>query len=121
MSSNEFREQYLQLLVKDWTDDGFGARVDADAKGALAEVGIVIPDGVDVEVIRHGQDEVNPYEGKSNEAALDAQEAIFEAGLKSGKVQIHLPDAPSTEEGILSESDLSEVAAGEVPCCCCCC
>ena len=85
------------------------------------EVGIVIPDGVDVEVIRHGQGEVNPYEGKSNEAALDAQEAIFEAGLKSGKVQIHLPAAPSTEEGILSESDLSEVAAGEVPCCCCCC
>ena len=53
--------------------------------------------------------------------ALDVQAALFEQGLQTGTVQIHLPAAPATDSEELSGADLSEVAAGQVPCCCCCC
>ena len=121
MANSDFRDQYLQFLIKDWTDDTFSRQIDADPKAALAEVGVHIPDNVAVQVIRHAAGEVNPYEGQSNEGALEVQAALFEQGLQTGTVQIHLPAAPATDSEELSGADLSEVAAGQVPCCCCCC
>ena len=121
MSTHDFRDQYLQFLIKDWTDDTFSRQIDADPKSALAEVGVHIPDNVSVQIVRHVAGEVNTYEGDSNEAALDVQAALFAQGLQTGKVQIHLPAAPAADSEELSEADLTEVAAGEVPCCCCCC
>ncbi len=121
MSTTDFRDQYLQTLIKDWTDDEFSARLDADPKAALAEVGLSLPENVRVEVVRHRSDEVNPYEDKGNEAALDVQQTLYEKGLETGVFQLHLPAAPAADSAELSEQELNEVAAGEVPCCCCCC
>lgn len=121
MSSTDFRDHYLQFLIKDWTDDAFSRQIDSDPVSALAEVGVTIPDNVTVQIVRHPAGEVNPYEDQSNEAALDVQAALFEQGLLSGTVQIHLPAAPAADSEELSEADLTEVAAGEIPCCCCCC
>jgi len=120
-SAKDFRDIYLQFLIKDWTDEAFSQRIDSDPRGALAEVGLELPADVSVQVVRHVAGEVNPYAEQGNEAALDVQATLYEKGLESGVLQLHLPAAPAADSAELSESDLTEVAAGEVPCCCCCC
>lgn len=120
-SAKDFRDIYLQFLIKDWTDEAFSQRIDSDPRSALAEVGLELPANVTVQVVRHAAGEVDPYAEQGNEAALDVQAALYEKGLETGVMQLHLPAAPTSEGAELSETELDEVAAGTVPCCCCCC
>lgn len=121
-AKKDFRETYLQMMVKSWTDEAYDALIDSDPRRALAEVGMELPADAKVEIVRHSATEENPYADKSNEAALDAQVALFERGQQTGTFQLHLPAAPQAEEGELNADEMSAVAAGgPPPCCCCCC
>lgn len=122
VDNKSFREAYVQMLVKSWTDSGFDARVEENPRAALAEVGIELPADAEVRIVRHAGNAESPYTEGGNEAALDAQTALFEHGQKTGKFEFHLPGAPATDEAVLNEEELAGISGGEqIPCCCCCC
>ena len=52
----EQRKQYGQLIAKAWTDEDFKARLKADPKAALKEVGMDVPEGVEIEVVESTQE-----------------------------------------------------------------
>ncbi len=45
---------YGQLIAKAWSDEGFKARLLADPKVAMTEVGMDVPEGVEIEVVKEG-------------------------------------------------------------------
>ena len=45
---------YGQLIVKALSDEGFKARLLADPKAAMAEMGMDLPEGVEIEVVKEG-------------------------------------------------------------------
>ena len=51
MNQEEREKQYGQLIAKAWTDDEFKARLKADPRATLAEVGIEPPAGLEIEVL----------------------------------------------------------------------
>ena len=119
---NDFSTNYLQFLVKTWTDEGFATKADSNPREALAEAGIELPADASVELVKHTGDDAESYaEGLDNSAAMDAQVALFEKGQTSGHYRFHLPGVPNVETEDLNAIDLSAVSGGFDPCCCCCC
>jgi len=49
-------KQYGQLIAKAWTDEAFKARLKADPKAAMKEVGMDVPAGVEIEVVESTQE-----------------------------------------------------------------
>ena len=47
---------YGQLIAKAWTDEAFKARLKADPKAAMKEVGMDVPEGVEIEVVESTQE-----------------------------------------------------------------
>ncbi len=54
--AEEQGKQYGQLIAKAWSDEEFKARLKADPKAAMKEVGIDAPEGVEVEVVESTQE-----------------------------------------------------------------
>ena len=55
--AEERKKQYGQLIAKAWTDEEFKARLKADPKAGLKEVGIDVPEGHAVHVHEAASDE----------------------------------------------------------------
>jgi hypothetical protein len=49
-------KKYGQLIAKAWSDEGFKARLLANPKAAMAEVGMDAPEGVEIEVVESTQE-----------------------------------------------------------------
>jgi len=49
---------YGQLIAKAWSDEGFKAKLLSDPKAAMKEVGMDVPEGVDIEVVESTQEKV---------------------------------------------------------------
>ncbi|MDP6561070.1 MAG: nitrile hydratase subunit alpha [Candidatus Binatia bacterium] len=49
--AEEQSNPYGQLIAKAWTDQEFKARLKADPKATMKEVGMDVPEGVDIEVV----------------------------------------------------------------------
>ena len=110
----EFVNAYTRALISAWSSEDFSHRLAQDPKAALTEVGLNIPAGAQVELIR-----TIPAETGA-EADIDAQVALWETALSTGRYELHIPETPQVEMAELSEGDLDAVAAGVATSCCCC-
>ncbi|GGS93594.1 hypothetical protein GCM10010156_59820 [Planobispora rosea] len=110
----EFVNSYTRLLITLWSNDEFAQRLDTDSRSALSEVGLEVPDGAEIRIVR-----VEP----TGEGSIDNQVALWEAGETSGVYEIHITDTPQVDVSQLSEDELVQIAAGVACCCCtpCCC
>jgi len=119
----EFVNSYTRLLITAWSSDEFAARLAADPRAAIGEVGLAVPEGGVVVIDRELE--------ANGEGSLDGQIALWEEGSITGRFELHVPQTPQIETSELSESDLEAIAAGtddsssfSVSCCscpCCCC
>jgi len=85
MNQEEQGKQYGQLIAKAWSDEGFKARLLADPKTAMAEVGMDVPEGVDIEVVESTQEKaylVIPHKpvGELSDEDLDKVSGGFGCG-----------------------------------------
>ena len=68
---------YGQLIAKAWTDEEFKARLLADPKAAMKEVGMDVPEGMEVEVVESTQEKAylvipaKPGPGELSDEDLD--------------------------------------------------
>ncbi len=83
MNQEEQDKRYGQLIAKAWADEEFKARLKADPKAAMAEVGMDLAEGVEIEVV---------------ESTLE-------------KIYLVIPPKPEPV-GELSDEDLEKVAGG---------
>jgi len=109
----EFVNAYTRALITAWSSEDFSQRLAQDPKAALTEVGLNIPAGAQVELIR-------TIPAETGEASIDTQVALWEFGLSTGRYELHIPETPQIEMAELSEGDLDAVAAGLANNCCCC-
>jgi hypothetical protein len=110
----EFVNAYTRVLIRSWSDEAYAAQLRSDPRAALAESGLELPSGSQATIV--GQAPEGHQEGN-----LDVQVALWETGLATGRFEFHIPATPVVDEAELSESDLSDVAAGCRYCCCPCC
>ena len=108
-----FLSNYSKLLVAAWSDESVGDRLVANPKAVLAEFGLQVPDNANVNVVR----QIPPQHGEPD---ANVQVRLWEEGLKSGTIEMHVPEAPAIDMGELSESELEGVAGGwSISGCCC--
>jgi hypothetical protein len=108
----EFVNSYTRVLITAWSSEDFSNRLGQDPKAAVAEAGLVIPEGATVEIVRNVTD-------GSPEASLDSQVQLWETGIASGRYVLYVPETPQIDMAELSEGDLDAVAAGITVGCCC--
>ena len=77
-----------------------------------------IPAGVTVTIVRHTADQIGAGDAASSD--LEAQVGLYEEGLRTGDVVLHVPETPVLDTAELSLDELGAVAAGATYCCCCC-
>jgi hypothetical protein len=108
----EFVNTYTRVLITAWSSEDFSNRLGQDPKAALAEAGLAVPEGAQVDIVR------SVTEG-SPEASLDSQVQLWETGIATGRYVLYVPETPQIDMAELSEGDLDAVAAGLVIACCC--
>lgn len=116
---NAFVRSYTKVLTAAWSDDEYAARLEADARGALAEHGLVVPAEATVRIVRN----------VGGEPDLEAQVELWERGTETGEYELRVPASPQIEVRELAEADLESVSATSQldttyccccsPCCCC--
>lgn len=108
-----FVRSYTKVLTAAWSDDEYAARLEADARGALAEQGLETPEGTTVRIVRN----------VGGEPDLEAQVALWESGAATGEYELRVPGSPQMGMRELSEADLQSIARGaqlDTTYCCCC-
>ncbi|WP_372574600.1 nitrile hydratase subunit alpha [Ruegeria jejuensis] len=79
--------QKARFLDKVWSDDAYRARLQADPRAALAEIGGTVPDGVNLRCV------------------MDTDKVKY----------LHIPAAPAARE--ISDRDLMDAQGGTSPVC----
>jgi hypothetical protein len=108
-SRSKFLKGYTIVLTKAWADQKYLQDLKVNPNHALAEAGLPVPPGVSVKV----------HTEKQGEGTLEDQIRLWEAGLKSGSIDLFVPQEPQMKEGELSSGQLEAIAGG-ADCCCCC-
>ena len=112
----DFVGGYTRALINAWSTEEFAAKLDADPKAALVEVGIVIPDNAEVLVDRG----VAGPAADNQQGSLEDQVQMYVEGQTTGVYRFSIPADPQIETDELSEEDLAGMAAGTSYCCSCC-
>lgn len=115
---NEFIAAYTQVLLASWSDDAYAQRLDENPRLALAEAGLLLPDNVEIDIVRADQ---MPDDAERTDDRLERQVERYASGLEAGRVALHIPSTPQIDTSELDLDELDEVAAGLVSCCCCPC
>jgi hypothetical protein len=122
----DFVKAYTRALVTSWSDEEYAGRLVAHPHEALAEVGLYIPADASVEIVRTAPGD-SPETGEASRPAaenrrgqLDHQLALWEEGLRTGQVVLHIPATPQVNATDLELDDLADVAGGLLCCCCPC-
>lgn len=87
--SEKQRVRIAKAVARSWSDEAYKAKLLNDPRGALAEVGVEVPDDVTVNVTEQKSDEFN----------------------------LVLPPNPGLQEGPVSDDQLQAVAGGFCSCC----
>ena len=110
----EFVNAYTRALITAWSSEDFSQRLAQDPKGALTEVGLNIPAGAEVELIR-------TISADAGEGDIDTQVALWESALSTGHYELHIPATPQIDMAELIEGDLDVIVDITVPGCSSCC
>ena len=94
----EHRNALAEIFGTAWKDDAFKARFMSDPKGVLAEKGIEMPDGMNVEVVENTDNMVHitlPAAPADPNAVSDAELSAASGGgaCQSFNAQIHQFDS----------------------------
>lgn len=116
VNQEQFIQGYSKVIGQSWSDEQYMARLLKEPKSVLAEVGLTVPQGAQLNVVR-----VAP----TGQGKIENQIALWEAGERTGVYELHVPDKSS--DLALSDEQLTAVAGGAVgdinccccPCCCC--
>ncbi|WP_028581763.1 hypothetical protein [Desulfogranum japonicum] len=118
MEKDDFMKKYGAVMRKVWGEDGeaFMAKLKASPEAVLKGEGLD-PGSAKVNIIT-----------ETEEGTLDDQVKLWNDGLKSGQIDLYIPEAKPeiTDDSDLSDADLAEVAGGGdccctcTPCCSCC-
>ena len=113
----EFVNAYTRALISAWSSEDFSQRLAQDPKAALTEVGLNIPAGAQVELIR-----TIPADTGA-EADIDTHVALWESAHSTGRYELHIPETPQIDMAEFSAGDLDAAVAPTACCCCtpCCC
>jgi hypothetical protein len=116
-----FLEIYGNLLVQTWSDEKLKVRFMSHPEEVLREFGLDCGNST-VEL-------VSPMAEATEECTPESQVALWNEGLKTGKIHFIYPEnPPEGMSGDLSEEQLAAIAGGEwtcvnacccTPCCCC--
>lgn len=111
----QFVQGYSKVIGQSWADEQYMARLLKDPKSVLAEVGLTIPQGAQLNVVR-----ISP----TGQGKIENQVALWEAGERTGIYELRVPD--KSGDLTLSDEQLSAVAGGaasvgDINCCCCPC
>ena len=109
----EFVNAYTRALITAWSSEAYAAKLSTDARGALADAGLQISPDAEIVITR-------TVPSGEQDGNLEVQVALWETGLKTGRFEFHIPEAPQVDMAELSEGDLADVAAGGNYCCCPC-
>lgn len=112
----EFIRGYTNVLVTAWSDADYAERLENDPAAALGEVGLPVPSGVVVELIR---DEPKA-DGRSSRECLQDQYQMWLAGEQTGVARLHVPYTPVVATSSLSLDELETISGGGPVMCCCC-
>jgi hypothetical protein len=116
---NAFVDAYTKALVSSWSSEEYAARLDSDPRAALAEVGLHVPAGARVSIIRTIPEEPAGAEA-GQEEHLNRQIALWQAGVETGFYEVYIPDTPQIDAANLDLDQLADVAGGSTIACCCC-
>ena len=106
-----FVDAYTRVLTGSWSSEEYARRLDEDPRAALAESGLSVPDGADIELVRTA----------SGEPDLAAQVELWEEGRRTGRYRLYLPTTPRVYTRDLTDDDLGAVSGGNAAACCSCC
>lgn len=110
--ASAFINSYTNLVTSVWSDPQVDAEFDSDPIGVMERFGLVLPDGVQLTVLRDTGDAA---------ADLDVQVENWFAAKETGRVSIVVPRKEPMTTGELNEDELLGVVAGISTSCACCC
>jgi hypothetical protein len=102
---------YSRLVADIWVDPAVESRLNSGPRGLLGDYGLVVPDGVDVVVVRDGL--ASPD--------LEIQVAAWRDCTETGTFTLFVPPIGEVGETSLDEDELDSVVAGLDTTCACCC
>ncbi len=112
MESGAFKDAYIRLVTRTWSDDTYRDTVLADPITHLREAGFEIPEGATVRV------DTEDY-ANLPDAGLDGAAEWWDKDAASGIYRIALPESAPVQLAELDERELEGLAGGV--CCSCCC
>lgn len=112
MENGAFKDAYVRLVTRAWSDDAYRDAVLADPLTHLRESGFEIPDGA---VVRVDTDDFSSHP----DAGLDGAAEWWDKDADRGIYRIALPANAPVELAELDERELNGLAGGV--CCSCCC
>lgn len=114
-----FVSAYTEILLAAWSSRRFTDELAADPVVALAQFGLVVPDGGRVEVCQRIQ-------ADHGEPSLDFAVAEWTEGERTGLYRLYVPSTPQMRWAELDTDELAVLSAGTsanqcccTPCCCC--
>jgi len=106
-----FVDAYTKVLTNCWSSEDFADKLKTDPRAALAEGGLRVPDGAEVEIVRN----------VVGEPDLEKQIALWTEGEETGRYVLHVPATPRIYTRELTDNDLGSVSGGSGGACCSCC
>ena len=89
----EQRNALAQLFAACWKDEALKARFMADPKAVMAEHGIDVPDGIDVNVVENSDNTVHITMPKAPSGATELSDEELAAAAGGGVLSIHFYNA----------------------------
>lgn len=107
--ASNFVRHYTELLTTCWSDEEFAEDLIEDPERVMRSIGFPVPPGTRIHVVQSSAD---------GEGDLDHQLRLWEDGLESGHVTLHVPSPPELMTQTIDLDDLAGVGGG-MSCCCC--
>lgn len=107
-----FTDAYTRALTASWSSDAYAERLHRDPRSALEEVGLSVPEGADIRIVR------TQITDESDDEGLSAQIAMWLEGYRTGTFRLLVPDPPELDTEELDLEDLAVIGGG-LACCCC--
>lgn len=112
MDNPAFKDAYIKLVTRAWSDDRYRQSVLQDPVRTLREAGFDVPENG---VVRIDQSDYSTYE----EPSLDEAAQVWNRGHADGVFRLSIPPAAPVELAEIDENELKGLAGGV--CCSCCC